>query len=74
MKSRHSYLYSLVFAAVNFAEALILLCTLGIWGPTWTMQLAKWHTLRNIRRIKLAVGISNTSSTVCDILRRRFTN
>lgn len=50
MRSRHTFLYELGFAAVNAAEALVLFLTLGIYSPGWVMAYAAWHTRRSFRR------------------------
>ena len=50
MKSRHSWRYSLAFAVVNFGEALVLLCTLGRWCPSWVMNFVGWYMRRHFSK------------------------
>lgn len=50
MRTRNGFFYGLGFAAVNAAEALVILLTLGIYSPCWVMDYAAWHVRRSFRR------------------------
>ena len=48
MKTSFNFVYSFTYAIVNFAEALIILTTLGIYSPCWVMSFAAWHAKRTL--------------------------
>ena len=50
MRTRHSFMYSLSFALVNFAEATVCLVCLGQWSPNWVMPYAASFAKRQIEK------------------------
>ena len=52
MISQNGFFYGLGFAAINAAEAVVIMSTLGRYSPCWTLAYARWHTLRKFRRGK----------------------
>ena len=48
--NRHPFYYTFGFAVVNFAEACVILLTLGFWSPGWLLKYASSYAKRSIMR------------------------
>lgn len=47
-KLKYPFWYSLVFAIINLAEAVVIFIALGLAGPHWVFSFAAWYTKREM--------------------------